>query len=300
MKILITGATGLIGRELVSQCLDDGISVHYLTTSKKKLEDRPHYKGFYWDPKHDEIDVSAFEGVTAIIHLAGATVAKRWTRTYKEEIMESRTIPAQRLFNSLKNIDHSITQFISASGISIYPNSELKLYDEENTEVDDTFLAGVVVAWEAAAEQFKELGMEVSLIRTGMVLSTEGGVLPKLIGSIKLGFGAALGSGDQWQSWIHIEDVAAIYMYVLKNELEGVYNAVAPNPVTNKKLTTRIAKHLQAPLWLPNIPGFVLKLMLGEMSVLALKGQLVSAGKLEENGFIFKYSNLDSACSNLL
>jgi uncharacterized protein (TIGR01777 family) len=300
MKILITGATGLIGRELVEQCNNDGISIHYFTTRKTKIENHSNYTGFYWNPLANEIDRAAFEGVSAIINLAGANIGKRWTKSYKAEILQSRTLPADLIFKTLKEIDHSISHFISASGISLYPRSETNLYVEESNEVDDTFLAEVVEAWEASANQFVSLGMDVSIVRTGMVLAKDGGVFEKLAQIVKLGLGAALGTGNQWQSWVHLTDAARIYLHILTNELEGVYNAVAPNPVTNRKLNKQIAANLGSPLWLPNVPPFVLKLMLGEMAILALEGQLVSSRKLELSGYVFKYPNIELACSDLL
>lgn len=299
-KILITGATGLIGRELVKQCLDVGFSVNYLTTSKQKIKNTENYKGFYWNPKEGEIDKKAFEGTSAIINLVGATIAKRWTKKYKKVILDSRVESMNLLYNTLLNIEHDIVHFISASGISIYPNSKTKLYTEENEEVDDTFLAEVVVAWEKAATKFKNLGMEVSKVRTGVVLAKEEGALPKLVKPIKLGVGASLGDGNQWQSWIHIEDIVGIYLFILINQLEGKYNAVAPNPVQNKKMTKLIAAQLNNPLWLPNIPAIFLKIALGEMSVLVLEGQLVSSKKIQELGYNFKFYNIESTLQDLL
>ncbi|MRT17105.1 TIGR01777 family protein [Vitellibacter sp. q18] len=300
-RILITGATGLIGGELVKQCRREGFSIHYLTTDKDKIETAENYKGFYWNPKKGEIDTDAFWGVTAIINLAGASISKRWTQKYKQIILDSRVKSMQLLFDTLQKMeDHTIEHFISASGISIYPNSKTKLYTEEDLEVDDTFLAKVVVAWEAAAAKFKTLGMEVSKVRTGIVLAREEGALPQIEKPIKLGVGAALGSGDQWQSWIHIEDIAGIYLFILKNQLEGKFNAVAPNPVQNQKMTKLIASKLDRPLWLPNIPGFLLKMILGEMAILVLEGQLVSSKKIQELGYQFKFHNLETALQDLL
>lgn len=300
MKVLITGATGLIGSALVKLCHSEGVLVHYFTTRKEKIEDLENYKGFYWNPKNNEIDVKAFEGVTAIINLAGATISKRWTPSYKKEILSSRTEPAQLIYNTLKKTEHSITNFISASGISVYPASETKLYTEENKEVDTSFLATVVEAWEASANQFRDLGMDVAMVRTGMVLAKNEGALPKLVKIIKMGLGAPLGNGNQWQSWIHVNDIAGIYFFILINELEGIYNAVAPSPVTNQKMTKLLAKKLHAPLWLPNVPAFVLKLLLGEMAILALEGQLVSSKKIEASNYHFKFSNMEAACQDLL
>lgn len=299
-KVLITGATGLIGSELAKQCLDGGIGVNYFTTSKEKIKNTENYKGFFWNPDKGEIDEKAFEGVTAIINLVGATIAKRWTNKYKKVIIDSRVVSMALIYDTLQNIDHDVSHFISASGVNIYPSSETKLYTEESEEVDNNFLAEVVVAWENAAAKFKNLGMEVTKVRTGMVLAKKDGALPKLVKPIKFGLGAPLGSGNQWQSWIHIQDIVGIYMFVLSNQLEGIYNAVAPNPIQNKKMTKLIAAQLDNPLWLPNVPAFVLKLVLGEMSVLVVEGQLVSSKKIQELGYRFKFYNIESALQDLL
>lgn len=299
-RVLITGATGLIGSELVKQCHSDNIAVNYLTTSKEKIENSENYKGFYWNPKKGEIDIDAFKETTAIINLVGASISERWTDSYKKIILDSRIESMNLIYETLRKTDHTIIHFISASGVNIYPNSKTKLYTEEDEEGGDTFLAKVVVAWEDTAGKFKNLGMEVSKVRTGVVLAKEDGAFPKLLKPIKLGIGAPLGSGDQWQSWIHLEDIAGIYLFLFNNQLEGIYNAVAPNPVHNKKMTKMIAAKLDSPLWMPNIPAFALKLLLGEMSVLVLEGQLVSSQKIEQLGYQFKYYNLENALQDLL
>lgn len=299
-RVLITGATGLIGSELVKKCHQEGIAVNYLTTDKSKIENTENYKGFYWNPSKGEIDTNAFNGASAIINLVGASIAKRWTSKYKKTLIDSRVKSMDLIYDSLQNTDHSVDHFISASGIDIYPNSRTKLYTEEDTKVDDTFLGEVVVQWEAAAARFKDLGMDVSKVRTGMVLANEGGAFPKLAKPIKFGVGASFGSGEQWQSWIHLEDIAGIYLFLLKTRLEGVYNAVAPTPVQNNKLTRMIASHLDSPLWLPNIPGFLLRIVLGEMATLLLEGPLVSSRKIQKMGYIFKFHNLETALQDLL
>ena len=300
MKVLIAGATGLIGKQLTHYCLGDGITVHYLTTSKDKIEKKPNYKGFYWNPEEHIIDKDALNEVTVIINLAGASISKRWTRSYKKTILESRVQSAKLLYNTLAGINHQVTHYISASGISIYPNHKTRMYHEDDTEVDNTFLANVVVAWEQAADTFSKLGLRVAKLRTGVVFAENEGALLKIKEPIEKGFGAPLGSGDQWLSWIHVQDIACIYMHVLRNGLEGVYNAVSPNPVTNKNLTFKIATTLNKNIWLPNVPGFVLKLLLGEMAVLVLEGQLVSCKKIEKTGYDFMFVNVNYAIRKLL
>ncbi|QNJ96767.1 TIGR01777 family oxidoreductase [Constantimarinum furrinae] len=300
MKVLITGATGLIGAQLVKYCHDENYIVHYLTTSKNKIETLPNFKGFYWDPYKGEIDTAAFEGVTVIVNLVGASISKRWTKSYKKVILESRTKTANLLYDTLKKIKHDVRQLISASGVGVYPDSKTKLYFENESETGSGFLAEVVLAWEAAADQFKQLGIDVTKVRTGVVLSAEQGAFPKIVAPIDKGLGAPLGSGDQWMSWIHLEDIACIYLQMIKNEWEGTFNAVAPTPVTNNKMTREIADKLNVTLWLPNVPSFILRLVLGEMATLVLDGQLVSSKKIESHGYKFRYHNIESALKELL
>ena len=299
MRILITGATGLVGNALTFQLLQNGQSVHYLTTSKKKVSNGSHFRGFYWNPEQGIIDENALIGVDAIIHLAGATVSKRWTKSYKEEILESRTLSANLLFRTLKANPHQVKQFISASATGIYPDSLSKIYTEDSKEIGDDFLANVVVKWEESVDKFQELGITTAKVRTGLVLASQGGALPEMLKTIKLGIGSAFGSGKQVQSWIHIDDLAAIYHFILNSDLEGVYNAVAPNPVTNQELTNALAKMVHKPLFMPNIPKFLMKLILGEMHTLLFVSQNVSADKIIGKGFVFKYPKLEQALQNL-
>lgn len=300
MKVLITGATGLIGTELVSLLLQNGISVNYLTTSKKKIVNELNYNGFYWSPEQGLIDENCLMGVDSIINLAGANIAKRWTNSYKQEIIESRLLSSALLFKALKNNPNQVKQIVTASGTSIYPNSDTIIYDENSTQVNDSFLGNVVVKWEESTDKFSSLGLKVCKLRTGIVLSTKGGALVEMLKTIKLGLGSSFGSGKQIQSWIHIHDIAALYLFAIKNDLEGVYNAVSPNPVTNQELTFTIAKVLKKPLFMPNIPKFVMKLMLGEMHELLFENRNLSAKKIEEKGFDFKYKTIDKALTNIL
>lgn len=299
MKILITGATGMIGSELVKLILSKNHSVNYLTTSKSKIESKPNYNGFYWNPEQGKIDENCIYEVDAIIHLAGANISKRWTNAYKQEIIESRTLAAELLFNLIRKTPNKVKQFISASGTAIYPESHTKIYDESAVDTEDSFLSNVVKKWEESADRFQVLNIKVCKLRTGIVLSNKGGALPELVRPIKLGLGAAMGSGKQIQSWIHINDLVNMYYFVFENQLEGVFNAVAPNPISNKELTVAIAKVLKKPLFLPNIPQFVMKLVLGEMSYLLFSSKNLSSEKIKNAGFQFQFPKLKEALSEL-
>lgn len=300
MRILIAGATGLIGSKLVSLCHEHGIDVNFLTTRKNKIEHSESYQGFYWNPRRGYMDKNALSEVEVIVNLAGTTISKRWTRRNKRQILESRVNTARILLESLQENAHKINHYISASGIGVYPSSFDHLYHECYQGFSPTFPGTVVKQWEGAADGFSSLGIKVTKVRTGIVLSQQGGALPKLLRPIKMGFGAPLGSGEQWQSWIHIEDIAGIYLHLIKNRLDGIFNAVSPNPVTNKKMTQVIASMTNQSIWLPNVPGFVLKMVLGEMAQLVLESQLVSAERIMESGYTFNYVNLENALENLL
>lgn len=300
MKVLITGATGLIGDEIVTLLLQNGVSIHYLTTSKKKIENEPNYKGFFWNPNQGIIDENCLMGVDAIIHLAGANIANRWTKSYKQEIMESRILSCCLLYKILKENPHQVKQIVSASGTAIYPDSDTEIYTEESKEINDSFLGTVVLKWEPCVDNFQLLNIKVCKLRTGMVLSNKGGALIKMIKPIKLGIGSAFGTGKQMQSWIHIHDLAALYFFAVENELEGIYNAVAPTTISNETMTKAIADVLKKPLFLPNIPKFIMKLILGEMHELLFENRKLSSQKVIDEGFYFKYKTIDKALEDLL
>uniref|UniRef100_UPI00404A7752 TIGR01777 family oxidoreductase n=1 Tax=Flavobacterium sp. TaxID=239 RepID=UPI00404A7752 len=300
MKVLITGATGLVGQELVKLLLQNGVSVHYLTTSKAKLSNESNYKGFYWNIDSGEININAFDEVDTIIHLAGATVAKRWTNSYKEEILNSRIDTTKLLYKTLEKISHQVTQIVSASAIGIYPDSLTKVYHETDLEVDASFLGNVVKQWEEEVNQFEKLNLVVAKIRIGLVLAKNGGALQEMAKPIKMGVGAPFGSGKHYQSWIHIHDLAAIFYHVIGHKKAGIYNAVSPYPVTNAELTKAIAKTVERPLFLPNIPKFMMQLILGEMHQLLFSSQHVSCRKILDENFQFKYAAIDKALEDLL
>jgi uncharacterized protein (TIGR01777 family) len=300
MKILITGATGLIGKELTNLLLKENHCIHYLTTSKLKIQNRDNYFGFYWNPKEGKIEENCLDGVDAIIHLAGASISNRWTNSYKQELIESRLLSTNLLYNLVKKNPNQVKYFISASGTAIYPDSASAIYDETATEIDRSFLGNLVVKWEESADQFKLLNIKVAKMRTGVVFSEEGGALPEMIKPIKMFVGSGFGTGKQLQTWIHINDIARLYYFTLQNEIEGVINAVAPNPISNQELTRCIAKQLHRPLFLPNVPETVMKLILGEMHILLFNNKNIIPKRALELGFQFKYPTADLALSKLI
>lgn len=300
MKVLITGATGLVGSALTRLLQDNGVFVNYLSTSRNKLKDEALHKGYYWNPEQGIIDKDCIDGVEVIFHLAGASISKRWTKSYKEEILDSRVGTADLLRKLLSEQPHTVHHLISASAIGIYPDSLTAIYSEDSVGVDDSFLGEVVVKWEAAVDKFETLGIKVAKVRTGLVLSGNGGALAEMVKPVKLGIGSAYGSGTQMQSWIHAEDLARIYYFILENELEGIYNGVAPHPVSNYELIKAIAKVLDKPFFMPNVPRFFMKLVLGEMHMLLFTSQNVSARKIVSEGFQFQYLSLEKALTEAL
>ena len=256
-------------------------------------------KTFYWDVAKREIDGDCIDNVDMIIHLAGEGIAdKRWTSERKKAITESRTESIRLIYDLLKKKKNNVKSIISASAIGYYSDRGDELLTEDSNPGDD-FLANCCAKWEAAADEGVQLGLKVVKFRTGVVLD-KGGALAKMAAPIKWCAGSPLGSGKQWIPWIHIQDVIDMYLFAIENEnINGVYNMVAPNPVTNKQLTKAIAKQLHRPLWLPNVPAFVLKLLLGEMSAIALGSTRVSAQKIEDAGFKFRYPYIAEALKEI-
>lgn len=299
MRLLITGATGLVGSEIVRQCQNRNIPVNYLTTSKDKIVTKPEYHGFFWDPDSGKIDENCLDGVTSIINLAGSSISKRWTNPYKKKIIASRLNTLSTLHKALKRQKTlhpenyaQITSFVTASAIGIYPNSLSNYYTEEEPKVDNSFLGEVVEDWEKEADTFNDFNFNVVKVRIGLVMSADGGALPEMAKPIKNYIGAAFGTGEQWQSWIHISDLAQIFLFAIENNLKGVYNGVGPNPITNNRLIKEIANAVDKPLFLPNIPQIVMKGILGEMAYILFASQRVSSKKIEEEGFNFNYPNI--------
>lgn len=300
MKVLITGATGLVGTEIVEKCLDKNYSVHYLTTNRNKIVSDDNYKGFYWNPKTREIDTACLEDVDAIINLTGASISKKWSASHKKSVLNSRIDSIQLLHRLLSENKHTIKQICSASALGIYPSSFTRKYDESNTEISTSFLGEVVNAWENEVDSFQSLDLKITKIRIGIVLSKKGGALVEMVKPVKLGAAAALGSGKQFQSWIHVSDLANLFVFSIEQQLTGIYNAVASEPVTNKEMTRAIAKELDKPFILPNVPAFMMKLMLGEMATIVLESQYLKNDKIKNDGFKFEYDTIEAVLKECL
>ncbi|RYE00857.1 MAG: TIGR01777 family protein, partial [Sphingobacteriaceae bacterium] len=277
---------------LTNLLLQKGYTVSHLSRKENHI---PQVKTFLWDIAQNKIDENCINGVDIIIHLAGAGVADaRWTDDRKREIIDSRIQSIQLIYSLLKQHPNKVKKIISASATGYYSDRGDELLTEESSPGGD-FLGKCCVDWEQAVDEGKALGLEVLKFRTGVVLTDEGGALKQLALPIKFGFGTVLGSGQQYIPWIHLQDTISMYLFGVENPLTGVYNMVAPNPVTNQKLTVITAIQLHRPLWLPHVPAFALKLLMGEMSAVVLSSTRVSADKIERAGFQFKYPTIKEA-----
>jgi uncharacterized protein (TIGR01777 family) len=295
--ILLTGGTGLLGTHLTKTLLDKGYEVSHLSRTQGN---NPDVKTYLWDVAKGEIDENSIIGVDTIVHLAGAGVVdERWSDERKQELIDSRTKSIGLIYQVLRKKNHIVNSVISASATGFYGDRGAEVLTEESDSGSD-FLADVCIKWEAAVDNGKELGLRIVKFRTGIVLDKNGGALPQLANPVKWGVGSPLGSGKQWMPWIHWRDVVKMYIYGIENAaLSGVYNMTGPNPVTNKQLTKAVATQLHKPFWAPNVPVFVLKLILGEMRIAVLESAKTSSKKIEDTGFKFDYPQLSGALKDI-
>jgi uncharacterized protein (TIGR01777 family) len=299
MNILITGGTGMIGHRLTELLLEKGHRVSYLSRKKEKL---PNVEVFQWNIKKGFIETGALENADYVIHLAGAGIAdKRWTEERKQEIIDSRIEPIELINKYLQEKSIRLKGFISASAIGFYGGDTGNIKLDEGSQAGNDFLAKCTKLWEISAQQINAAERVVS-IRIGIVLSEKGGALPKLVLPIRFGLGAALGSGQQFMSWIHIDDLCRIFIQAIENPtMLGAFNAVSPNPVTNQVMTNEAAKVLKRPLWLPNVPSFILKLVFGEMGIVVTGGNFVLNKRIsQETNFQYQFTNIKEALTDLL
>jgi hypothetical protein len=290
--ILVTGGTGLIGKKLCGLLQSKGYKVLILSRSNSK---NPTI--FEWNLEQNYIAIEAIINTDYIIHLAGESIAdKRWTAARKQAIINSRVQSTNLLFNTIKAHNPNLKGFIAASGVGFYGATTSQKVFTETDEVGNDFLAYVCQLWETSSNQFNTLNIRTVIFRTGIVLSKKGGALEKITRPIKLGVGSPIGSGKQYVPWIHIDDLCNMYLEAIENiEYSGIYNAVAPEHITNSQLTKSIAKQLHKKIWLPNVPSFVLKLFFGKMAVILLEGSKVSSDKIAATKFEFKYTSIKKA-----
>ncbi len=296
-NILITGGSGTIGRRLTMLLKKTGYNVSHLGRTRRNND----VKTYIWNPEKKEIETGALKDIDAIVHLAGAGIAdKRWNDRQKEKILLSRTESTRLLKETLSSHAHHVTAFISSSGISYYGLEDKEKFFVESDPPENDFMATVTTAWEHEVDALSSLGLRTVKVRTGVVLNREGGALRRLETPIKYFVGAPLGSGEQYVSWIHIDDLCRIYIKAIEDtSMRGAYNAVAPHPVTNRELTRAIARALKRPLWLPAVPGFIVRIIAGEVADVVLKGGRVSSEKIEKAGFDFQFRSIDSALEDL-
>ncbi len=304
--ILITGGTGLVGSALTKLLVTKGHQVIILSRSEKNNAEQ-NISYAKWNVEKQQIDEQAIASADFIVHLAGAGVAdKRWSKARKQEIVDSRTQSSLLIVKALGKYPNKVQAVISASAIGWYgDDSKLKGKSKAFTEdmlPDRHFLGETCRLWEESIKPVEGLGKRLVKLRTGIVLSNDGGAFVEFKKPVKFGIAAVLGSGKQIISWIHIEDLCRMFLYAIENSsINGVYNAVAPMPVTNEVLTVELAKKLKGKFYVTaHVPVFVLKMMLGEMSIEVLKSATVSSEKIRQAGFTFIHPSIDAALNNLV
>ena len=305
--VLITGGTGLIGTAIAKTLLEKNYGVIILSrdTRNQKLI-APNLSYAQWDISNQTIDKDAVAKTDYIIHLAGAGIAdKRWTKKRKQEIVNSRVRSSGLIVKALKENPNKVKAVISSSAIGWYgsdPSIPNPHPFNEDDPADTGFLGTACLQWEQSIEPVTMLGKRLVKLRAGIVLSNDGGALKEFITPLRFGIAAILGNGKQIISWIHIEDLVKLYITAIENEnVKGVYNAVAPNPVSNKEFTVKLARNKRGKFFIPvYVPAFILKLILGEMSIEALKSTTVSCNEIQYAGFNFSYPSIDTALKSIM
>jgi len=297
--VLITGGTGLVGRHLCKRLQEKGYDVAILSRTRKQETAIPTYT---WDLDKKEIQKEAIDTADYIIHLAGANIGdKRWTAKRKQLIIDSRVKTGQLIFSKLKEQNKALQAYIASSAIGYYGTTTSdKIFTETDPSSND-FLGDTCRQWEQSTDRYKELGIRTVKIRTSVVLTRQGGALSKMTTPVKMGIGSAVGNGRQYLPWIHIDDLCDIYIKAIEDtQMDGAYNAVAPDHNTNKEFTRTLARVLKKPFWFPNVPAIIMKLMFGKMSEILLRGSRISADKIKETGYNFLFPSLESALTDLI
>jgi hypothetical protein len=301
--VLITGGTGLIGQALSQLLTDHGYKVIILSRQPHADTTSENSQVTYasWDVSRQTMDTTALQEADYIVHLAGANVAaQRWTTAYKKEILDSRTHSSQLLFNALQQHPNKVKKFISASATGYYGENHNGPFIESDPPATD-FLGTTCRAWEDGALQMERLDKKVVIFRTGIVLNRKGGALKEFYKPLQFGFATILGNGEQWVSWIHLQDIVRLYFNAIVNpQLAGIFNAVAPQPVHHKELVLTMARAAKGKSFITAyVPAFALKLALGEMSTEVLKSCQVSSQRIQDTGFLFSYPDINAAMEQL-
>jgi len=298
-KILITGGSGLIGKELIKLLLQKNYEVAVLSRNDIKISG---VKTFIWDYKKQIIDEEAIKFADIIIHLVGENISqKRWSKKQKSKIIESRTETTKLIFETAKKLNKKFDAFISSSAIGIYGaiTSE-KIFTENDIPAND-FLGKTVFLWEKEVDKFEKISDKIVKLRLGVVLTKKGGALLKLLKITKLGISSPIGSGKQYMPWIALDDLCNLFLFSVENQnISGTLNAVNPEFITNKTFTKTLSKKLNRKIIFPNIPAFILKLVFGEMANILLTGSRISAEKILQTGFKFKNNNFEMFLENEL
>ena len=299
LTVLITGGSGLIGKYLTSYLLDSGYKVSHLS---RIANQSGNVKTYMWDPEKEIIDREALVGIDFIIHLAGTNIGeKRWTYARKEEIINSRVNSARLLYKTIKERGIRLNAFITASATGFYGSDTSEKIFNENDEPSAGFLSVVCRQWEEAADLFADSGIRTVKIRTGIVLEKHDSALSKLMMPGRFGLLIQTGSGKQYMPWIHIKDLCGIYLKAIEDSgMNGSYNAVAPQHITHSGFMHVMSKVMNRPLSPVNVPEFVIRFALGEMSDVILKGSRVSSEKIIESGYSFQFRTLEEALDNIV
>jgi uncharacterized protein (TIGR01777 family) len=300
MKLLITGGSGTLGQKITKLALSKNYQVNILTRNKKLSSNDSGLEYFYWDPSLSIIDDNCFLGVDSIINLSGYNVFCYWSNKNKSKILKSRIESTSFILSQIKEKNIKIKSFVSASGIAAYKDSLTDISSEDHgVNIPSSFINQVVNKWESKVRDYEKILPEVSfsILRVGLVLSNSGGLFKITKNLSKLFLLSPLGIGNQWQSWIHIDDVSIIFLRSIENDEKGIFNLVSPNPVTQEDLLKKIALFNNSKVIFPIIPTFLVKAIFGEMSELVLSSQKVRSNRL--NDYVFKFSEIDEAISDL-
>ena len=297
MKILISGGSGLVGSLLIAKLVAQGNAVINLTTKKNLKSYHPQIVQSYWNPSTGEFNASEVNAFDAVINLAGYNVSNRWTKETKEVLVSSRINSTNLLIKICEQAEKKPQTFISTSASGYY-RSSTELQHEE-AKAGQGFLSDLTLAWENATMPAVQMGMRRVILRVGVVLDQNDGALAKMVPFFKLGLGSATGSGEQYMSWIHLDDLVNLYIHALEKNIEGTFNANAPGTCTNAVFSKALAKALDKPFFFPNVPAFALKLLFGEMSSMLVNSQRISSEKIAQTGFKFQYPQIDAALNEI-